>query len=119
LLRGLLAHAPFRTIEAVSGEEGLALARHEQPAAIFLDLVMPEMDGFETLARLRADPATREIPVIINTSSDLDAERRAELSTQTAAILSKRGRSRDEAAVDVERALAAAGVVPARRPGSV
>jgi CheY-like chemotaxis protein len=111
LLKGLLATFPYQVIEAVDGDEGLKLARAEHPCAIILDLVMPRMDGFETLERLRSDPATRDIPVIINTSSRLDEERSAQLMTHATAVLSKESRSREEALAELRRALTAAGVV--------
>src|ERR1044072_2488291 len=50
---------------ARSGEEGIALARELMPAAITLDLVLPGIDGIEVLKRLKADPKTRNTPVII------------------------------------------------------
>lgn len=54
---------------AADGEEGLALARRERPDAILLDLLMPGLDGLETLRRLRAEPATRALPVVMMTAS--------------------------------------------------
>jgi CheY-like chemotaxis protein len=120
LLKGLLATMPYQILEAEDGEAGLQLALAEHPRAIILDLVMPRMDGFETLERLRADPATQDIPVIINTSSRLDAERSSELQAKTSAILSKESRSRDDALAELHRALAAAGLplsTPDKEPG--
>jgi signal transduction histidine kinase/DNA-binding response OmpR family regulator len=57
--------AGFEPVNARSGEEGIALARELQPAAITLDLMLPGIDGIEVLKRLKADPKTRSIPVII------------------------------------------------------
>lgn len=110
LLKGLLATMPYQVIEAEDGEVGLKLALAEHPRAIILDLVMPRMDGFETLERLRSDPATQDIPVIINTSSRLDEERSSELRAKSCAILSKESRSRDDALAELQRALTAAGL---------
>jgi diguanylate cyclase (GGDEF)-like protein len=53
---------------ATSGAEGLALAGQSAPDLILLDVMMPEMDGFETCRRLKADPLTRDIPVIFVTA---------------------------------------------------
>lgn len=54
---------------AEDGEECLALARAQQPDLILLDVVMPRLDGFEVCRRLKADPATANIPVIFLTAS--------------------------------------------------
>jgi CheY-like chemotaxis protein len=75
---------------AADGEEALALAAREKPDAILLDVMMPGMDGPHTLQRLKADPATASIPVIVLTASPSSSE------------------------VDALRALGAAGVV--RKP---
>jgi CheY-like chemotaxis protein len=58
----------WEVILAGSGEEALALAERERPDVILLDVMMPGMDGIATLAKLRADPATAEIPVIFLTA---------------------------------------------------
>lgn len=89
IVKQLLTRSSLNTLEATSAREGLELARLEQPAAIVLDLVMPEMNGFEVLDRLKRDPATRLIPVIIHTSTQLDAAAQSSLAQQTVAILSK------------------------------
>ena len=53
---------------ASSGLEGLAAAEREQPDAILLDVMMPDMDGLDTFSRLQANPVTRSIPVILLTA---------------------------------------------------
>jgi CheY-like chemotaxis protein len=58
----------FECITAVDGMDGLTLALSSRPAAIVADLEMPEMNGTEMFRRLRADPRTKEIPVIIATT---------------------------------------------------
>lgn len=55
-------------LEASNGAEGLDLARREQPGLILLDYTMPVMDGLDTMTALRADPATRDIPVVMLTA---------------------------------------------------
>ncbi len=64
----LEAIANWGVLPAPSGLEGLALAQQEQPDAILLDLMMPEMDGIATLEKLKANPATQSIPVILMTA---------------------------------------------------
>ena len=62
-----LAREGYRVVTALDGNEGLALAKAQQPQLILLDLMMPAMDGREVFKRLRADPSTARIPVIIFT----------------------------------------------------
>ncbi|MEW6280385.1 MAG: transporter substrate-binding protein, partial [Candidatus Eremiobacterota bacterium] len=65
LLRRTLSREGFRVESAGSGEEGLEMARRLSPSLITLDVIMPRMDGWATLAALKADPATQDIPVVI------------------------------------------------------
>ena len=65
--RRLLADEGFRAIGAVGGDEALKRARERRPDLILMDLIMPAMRGDEALRRLRSDPVTRDIPVIITT----------------------------------------------------
>ncbi len=67
ILRRLLLNGGYRVISAPNGEEGLRLARTEQPTAITLDVLMPGMDGWAVLTALKAEPHTAEIPVIMIT----------------------------------------------------
>jgi CheY-like chemotaxis protein len=101
----LLAGTRYTVIEAADGPEGLRRVREEGPQVIFLDLIMPEMDGFEVLHELKADPATRGIPVIIYTGKELEEERRR-LAEGALTILSKATTSREEAIAQIREALA-------------
>jgi CheY-like chemotaxis protein len=60
--------ANWEVIIAASGLEGLVQAEAEQPDAILLDLMMPDMDGFTTLKKLQENPATANLPVILLTA---------------------------------------------------
>ncbi|MCC6751659.1 MAG: response regulator [Deltaproteobacteria bacterium] len=62
---------------AGGGEEGLLVARSGWPEAILLDVMMPEMTGYQVVAALRADAATREIPVVLLSATPALAARRA------------------------------------------
>lgn len=66
----LLRHFGYETLEAYGGESGLAKAKEGMPTLILLDLVMPGMDGWEVLRMLKADPALKDIPVIIFTAKE-------------------------------------------------
>jgi len=71
----------FEVTTAADGQAALDMVRDVAPAVITLDVVMPQLDGFDTLAALRADPATADIPVVMVTgrASAADLERGAGL----------------------------------------
>lgn len=106
LLKGLLTDRNYTIIEAVTGQEGCRKAREENPQLIFLDLGMPDKSGFEVLQELKSDPAMREIPVIVNTSKDLDLEERRYLEQLTVAIIPKESPSREIMLSLIQEALA-------------
>jgi CheY-like chemotaxis protein len=68
LVVALLSHDGHVTFEAGDGEEGLALAHAERPQLVISDILMPSMDGYGFVRRLRADPALRGTPVIFHTA---------------------------------------------------
>lgn len=74
LLEFALKRKPVKMLRATSGQECLVIAEEKRPDIILLDIQMPEMDGFETLKRLRANPATTKIPVVFLTAQRKDAE---------------------------------------------
>ncbi len=78
LLEFALKKKPITMFRAASGKECLAIAEEQQPDMIVLDIQMPEMDGFETLRRLRANSATARIPVIFLTAIKRDPQSIAE-----------------------------------------
>jgi CheY-like chemotaxis protein len=94
LVRSVLGQTNFRIIEAGTGRDGLQKARDEQPAMIILDLSMPDSSGFEVLRKLKEDPLTSAIPVIIHTSKVLDDHER-ELLSDAVMIISKESESRE------------------------
>jgi DNA-binding response OmpR family regulator len=65
LLEVRLKASGYDVLKASSGEKGLEKVRENRVCAILLDIMMPGMDGFEALQRLKADPKTRGIPVIM------------------------------------------------------
>jgi DNA-binding response OmpR family regulator len=74
-LKTLLSHEPYQVVEAAGGDEALQKAREHQPDLILLDVMMPEMDGYEVCRRIRADPLLAEVPVIMVTALDDRASR--------------------------------------------
>jgi len=114
VLHSLLSDVGVDVAEASSGEEGLRWARAERPQAIFLDLAMPDMSGYEVLDALKADERTSVIPVVIHTSQVLDESARARLS-KAAAVLSKEGSSREAASTRLRTVLSGLGLAPAAK----
>jgi signal transduction histidine kinase/CheY-like chemotaxis protein len=98
----------YRVDEANTGHDGLRLAA-TRPDAIFLDIVMPDLTGFEVLERLKADPATRDIPVVVYTALGLGVHDRARLG-DAVSILRKSTSSRVADRAAIEDALVKAGV---------
>jgi len=94
LLRNYLSGSGYAWSEAANGAAGLVEARRQQPDVIVLDLVMPQMSGFQVLKQLKSDPALRNIPVIILSSKQLTPAEQDELAQYAAAILSKEGVTR-------------------------
>ena len=74
LCRVNLELADFEVIEAPNGMAGLEAARAEQPDLIFLDVMMPQMDGWDVLRRRKEDPATAGIPVVMLTARTSEAD---------------------------------------------
>jgi CheY-like chemotaxis protein len=103
-MRRMLEKNGCRVSEADNGEIALALMEKERPSLIFLDLLMPVMDGFEFAARARANPDWRSIPIIVVTAHDLTAAERKRLNG-VETILQKAGRSREELLNQVRDAL--------------
>ncbi len=68
LVKLVLSRKQFFVVGAGGGREGLNLVRRELPDLILLDLMMPDMDGWEVYQQLKADDATRDIPVIVITA---------------------------------------------------
>ena len=74
ILRDLLTSAGYEPIEAVTGEEGVALAESHRPDLILMDIQLPGLDGYEATRRIKANTALRHIPVIAVTSYALSGD---------------------------------------------
>ena len=105
LLKKLLVDTPYAVQEASSGLEGVRMAREQVPHLIFLDFVLPDMTAFDVLDELKADPLTRDIPVVLHTSKQLAEDEHKRLERETAAILAKHTLSREVAIARIRDAL--------------
>ncbi|HXI11153.1 MAG TPA: response regulator [Thermoanaerobaculia bacterium] len=93
--RAMMEKEGWAVSEASNGVEGLKHMEKERPSLIFLDLMMPEMDGFEFAAEVRRHPEWRSIPIVVVTAQDLSNDDRRRLSGHVESIVRKRGDSRD------------------------
>jgi two-component system cell cycle response regulator DivK len=80
LVRDVLQFKGYSTLEARTAGEGLRLALEEQPVLILLDIQLPDFDGMTALKRLRADEATRAIPVLAVSASAMPDDQQRILS---------------------------------------
>ena len=94
----------YDTQTAINGREALDAITRQRPDAIVLDLMLPEMDGFEVVHRLSMNPDWRSIPVILLTARDLSHEERRALDIGTARIIQKGSFSRDELLAEIRMA---------------
>jgi CheY-like chemotaxis protein len=103
MLRRGLERAGWRVAEAENGRVALERVAEALPRLILLDLMMPEMDGFEFVSELRRNEAWRSIPVLVITALEITAEDRARLEGNVARILQKGEYGRDELLREVRR----------------
>ncbi|MCA1846022.1 MAG: response regulator [Actinobacteria bacterium] len=75
LARDVLRFGGFETLEACTASDGVALAAEHGPDVILMDIQLPDMDGTTALGRLRAEPATKAIPVVALTAFAMDSDR--------------------------------------------
>jgi two-component system, cell cycle response regulator DivK len=75
LVRDVLQFNGYTTAEAMTAEEGLLLARSQQPVLILMDIQLPGIDGFAALRQLRADPITKFMLVVAVTASAMERDR--------------------------------------------
>jgi signal transduction histidine kinase/ActR/RegA family two-component response regulator len=109
-IKNWLLQLSCTAIEASNGYVGLELARTEKPQAILLDIVMPDLTGFEVLEQLKLDANTRDIPVIIISSMNLETSDCERLAVSAVAILSKENDSQEQAIALLKQALIKAGI---------
>jgi CheY-like chemotaxis protein len=89
ILKQHLKQLPVLIYEASNASDGIHKAAEQKPDVIFLDLAMPDMNGFETLDRLKSDPLLKMIPVAIFTSQIIDPVERDRLLEKASIIISK------------------------------
>jgi GAF domain-containing protein/CheY-like chemotaxis protein len=114
LLRRMLESEGFAVVEAENGRVALERLRGEPPSLILLDLMMPEMDGFEFVDEIRRHEGWRAIPVVVITARDLSRDDRERLNGHVEKILQKGTYDRDQLLAEVRELVASS--VARRRP---
>jgi CheY-like chemotaxis protein len=114
LLRRMLEPEGYTVVEAENGRAALARLHDLAPGVVLLDLMMPEMDGFEFVAEFRRHEAWRGVPIVVITAKDLSGEDRERLNGYVQKILQKGAYGRDELLAEVRDLVAAS--VARRRP---
>ncbi len=89
LFRAVLKLGGVQMLEADGARAGIEIAQKEQPDLILMDIQMPDMDGLEATRLLRADPQTRDIPIIAVTASVMDSDRHKTIKAGCNAHISK------------------------------
>jgi CheY-like chemotaxis protein len=103
LVDAQLEPAGYRVRHARSGAEGLRMIAERPPSLVILDLMMDEMDGFEVALRMRRDPLSVSIPIMVVTATDVDATIRSRLRGRMEAIVEKQKLTTDQLAATVRR----------------
>jgi signal transduction histidine kinase/DNA-binding response OmpR family regulator len=105
LIEAVLHPEGYKVLRALGGEEGIQIAREAQPALIIVDLLMPDVDGFAVVDRLRAEALTAAIPIVVLTSKSLSPDDRTRLNSRISHLAGKMDFSRG-AFVDLVKRLA-------------
>lgn len=85
----LKSEAGWQMLSASNGKEGIAMAQNEQPDVILLDVMMPDLDGLQTIAQLQVNPDTQQIPVIFVTAKAQASDRRCFYAAGAKGVINK------------------------------
>ncbi|HEY6041365.1 MAG TPA: response regulator, partial [Anaerolineae bacterium] len=105
MVRQLLEGSSYRLETAADGQAALDAISKAKPDAILLDLLMPHVDGFTVIERLRQDPETASIPVVVLTAKTLTAEEFVRLNESVAKVMQKQGLNAGGLVEELRRAL--------------
>jgi len=102
-LRRILVKRNWTVHEAADGVRGIEMMKRLLPRLVLLDLLMPEMDGFQTLSEMQRSPELQNIPVVVVTSKDLSANELSWLRDRAVAVVNKGANSRSQLVAALER----------------
>jgi CheY-like chemotaxis protein len=114
LLRRMLEPEGYTVVEAENGRVALERLREISPSVVLLDLMMPEMDGFEFAAEFRRHETWRTIPIVVITARDLSREDHERLNGYVQKILQKGANGREQLLAEVRELVTSS--VARRRP---
>ena len=103
ILKRALIRVGYSVLEAADGKRALEIVKTTPPAAILLDIMMPEMNGFEFLEQLRADDTLADIPVIIVSARDFDQEEMQQLNERVLEVFQKGAYERQQLVETVKK----------------
>jgi DNA-binding response OmpR family regulator len=103
LVEAALVPAGWSVVRASGGQDGVDAVRRSRPDVVILDLLMPGLDGFAVVERLRSDPELADVPIIVMTAKDLSRIDRARLEGNVNHLAAKGALRHDELAALVER----------------
>ena len=95
-MSAILENAGFEVIKAYSGKAGINLAINNSPDLIILDLMMPEVSGFDVVEKLRTHPVAKSIPIIICSAKDITPKEKEELNGNILAIVQKSTHTKED-----------------------
>lgn len=105
MLHQVLPESEFRLESALDGMAGLAAVEASRPDVLLLDIMMPRMDGFEVIERLRTNPDTRDLPIIVISAKELTDEETMRLKESVTLILRKQGFDGDHLVQEIRHIL--------------
>ncbi len=103
LLVAILPPPAYEVDTAINGAYATDQLLRQSPDLVILDLLMPDMNGFDLLASLRRDPSARNLPVIVLTAKTLSTAEQAELAQSAQCVISKTSLRRDRLLAEIHR----------------
>jgi DNA-binding response OmpR family regulator len=105
MLRQFLPESDFRLDSALDGVAGLEAIEAHSPDVVLLDLIMPRLDGFGVIERLRANPGTHNLPIIVISAKDLTEDESKKLKESVSFVMRKKGFDGDKLVQEINNTL--------------
>ena len=116
MLGRIIEKAGWTWSAAENGRVALERVAESRPDVILLDLMMPEMDGFEFVEKLQADESRRDVPIVVITAKELSKDERARLTNRVQRVIQKSARTTDEVLSEIRRLVQESSAGPATTP---